>query len=82
MRKLLVIASAVALSLNFAGVVSANAADHTYALKDGKCRDEGGHFAKADFCKANGPAHMYKLDKKGKCRDEKGKFAKDEFCHH
>jgi len=42
----------------------------------GKCHDEHGKFAKADFCHA----HSYKLDAKGKCHDETGKFAKQTFC--
>ena len=42
----------------------------------GKCHDEHGKFAKAEFCHA----HSYKLDAKGKCHDETGKFAKQSFC--
>jgi hypothetical protein len=60
---------ALAASPAFAGSYSLDA--------KGKCHDDHGKFAKAEFCKA----HTYKLDAKGKCHDESGKFAKGTFCH-
>ncbi|HEY4029500.1 MAG TPA: hypothetical protein VGM25_04095 [Caulobacteraceae bacterium] len=52
MRKLFVVVSAVALSLNFAAVMSAKAdGGGPYKLdKSGRCRDKDGHYAKMDKC--------------------------------
>jgi len=74
MTKTATILGALALILSAS---SASAGDYKLDAK-GKCHDEHGKFAKAEFCHA----HTYKLDAKGKCHDESGKFAKGDFCKH
>jgi hypothetical protein len=86
MRKILMVAAAVAMLGSISTTASAQKID-----KNGRCHDAAGKFAKAEVCKGAAgaktpaaasvdPKAPYKLDAKGKCHDVKGKMAAKAKC--